>query len=72
MKNFAILAIIWTSVVFFMVNIVFPYVEGSAITIQRITNNAPIWLAGLPAWLISGMVYTYIQEKKKKNYEKLG
>ena len=74
MKNFAILALIHIGTTFFMLNIVFPYVEESAVSVQRIINNAPVWLAGLPIWLIGGMIYTYIQEKKEKKeqYEKLG
>jgi hypothetical protein len=73
MKNFVVLGLAWTAFMFFTLNIVFPYVEGFEITVTLIVKNAPLWLVGLPVWLLCGMIYTNIAKNKyHKNDEKLG
>lgn len=64
MKSWMKFGLIWGVVMFIILNIIFPLVDGEKIIVKKL-------LLFLPLWLVFGLIFGYISQSRKKNMDKM-
>ncbi|MCR5862922.1 hypothetical protein LRS05_12600 [Flavobacterium sp. J372] len=64
MKSWMKFGLIWGVVMFIILNIIFPLVDGEKIIVKKL-------LLFLPLWLVFGLIFGYISQSRKKKMDKM-
>lgn len=63
MKSWMKFGLIWGVVMFIILNIIFPLVDGEKIIVGKL-------LLFFPLWLVFGIIFGYISQSRKKKLDK--
>jgi len=64
MKSWIKFGLIWGVVMFIILNIIFPLVDGEKIIVEKL-------LLFFPLWLVFGIIFGYISQSRKKKMDKM-
>ena len=58
MKSWVRFGLIWGLFMMLMINVVFPLIDGTGITWQKIA-------VAVPVWAVFGLIFGYVSQRKK-------
>ena len=62
MKSWMKFGLIWGVVMFIILNIIFPLIDGEELVIKKL-------LLFFPLWLVFGIIFGYISQSRKKKMD---
>lgn len=63
MKSWVKFGLIWGVVMFLILNIIFPLIDGEELIMMKL-------LIFFPVWLIFGLLFGYVSQSRKKKIDK--